>query len=50
MRSGRNENEHGISLPRFVHARPVKFPLRRNQRIDIQLTALNKNADLAGSF
>ena len=35
VRAGGNENEHGISLAGFLHAKPVKFLLRRNQRIDI---------------
>lgn len=35
VRAGGNENEHGISLAGFLHAKPVKFLLRRNQRVDI---------------
>ncbi len=50
MRAGRDENEHGIAFARFVHSEPVKFLLRSNQRIGIQLAALNVNADLAGRF
>jgi hypothetical protein len=50
MRSGRNENEHGIALARFVHAQSMKFFLRSNQWIGTQLAALNINPDLAGGF
>ena len=46
----RHKNQHGISFGRLVHPKPVKLLLRRNQRIAVQLPALNINADLAGSF
>ena len=46
----RHKNEHGIALGRFVHSEPMKFSLRGDKRIDIHLSALNKNANLAGSF
>jgi len=35
VRAGGNENEHGISLPRFVHVQPLEFPPRSNQWIGI---------------
>jgi hypothetical protein len=38
------------TLARFVHTEPMKFPLRRNQRIASRFTALNINADLTGRF
>jgi hypothetical protein len=50
MRSGRDENEHGIALARFVHAESVKFFLRSNQWISTQLAALNINPDLTGGL
>ena len=50
MRSGRDENEHGIALARFMHAKSMKFFLRSNQWIGTQLAALNINPDLTGGF
>jgi hypothetical protein len=50
MRPGRDENEHGIALARFVHAESMKFFLRCNQWIGTQLAALNINPDLTGGF
>ena len=50
MRSGRDENEHGIALARLVHVEPMKFLLRSNQWIGTQLAALNINPDLTGRF
>jgi hypothetical protein len=47
-RARRYENQHRIAFARFVHAEPVKFPLRNNQWIGIQFAALNINANLAG--
>jgi len=44
----RDENEDSVALGRFMHSEPVKFLLRGDQRIDIYLAALNKNANLAG--
>ena len=46
----RDENKYGIAFARFVHTEPMKFPLRRNQRIASRFTALNINADLTGRF
>ena len=50
MRSGRDENEHGIALARFVHAESMEFFLGSNQWIGTQLAALNVNPDLTGGF
>src|SRR4029450_11100116 len=50
MRPGRNENEHGIALACFIHPQSTKFFLRRDQRVCLQLAALDVNANLAGSF
>jgi hypothetical protein len=50
MRSGRDEDEHGIALARFVHAESMKFFLGSNEWIGTQLAALNVNPDLTGSF
>src|SRR2546428_8913445 len=49
-RSRCHKNENRVALGRFVDAEPVKFFLGRDQRIDIQLSTLNINADLARSF
>ena len=50
MRSGRDEDEHGIALARFVHAESMEFFLGSNQWIGTQLAALNVNPDLTGGF
>jgi hypothetical protein len=50
MRAGRDENEHGIALARFVHTESIKFFLRSNQWIDTQLAPLNINPNLTGGF
>src|SRR2546423_10574539 len=50
MRARRDENEDGVSLRQFMQPKAMKSFLRRSQRIDMQLAALNKNADLAGRF
>jgi hypothetical protein len=50
MRPGRNENEHGIALGCFMHPQSMKFFLRRDQWVCVQLAALDVNANLAGSF
>jgi len=50
MRPGRNENEHGIALACFIHPQSMKFFLRRDQWVCVQLAALDVNANLAGSF
>ena len=50
MRPGRNENEHGIALACFMHPQSMKFFLRRDQWVCVQLAALDVNANFAGSF
>jgi hypothetical protein len=50
VRARRDEDENGVSFRRFLHPEPVKSFLRRRQRIDLQLAALNENADLSGCF
>ena len=50
VRPGRNENEHGIALACFIHSQAMKFLLRRDQWVCVQLAALDVNANLAGSF
>ena len=46
----RHKNEHGIALRRFVHSEPMKLFLRSDEWIYIQVSALNENTNLAGSF
>ena len=50
VRTRRDKNQDRISLRRFVHPEPMKFFLRRDQWIDIQFAALNKNANFTGRF
>ena len=50
MCPGRNENEHRIALACFIHLQSMKFFLRRDQWICLQLAALDVNANLTGSF
>jgi len=50
VRARRHENEDSVAFWRFVHAEPIKFLLRGDQRIRVQLSALNVNSNLAGSF
>ncbi len=50
VRARRHENENGISFCGLVHSEPMKLLLRRNQRIEFQFAALNKDADLPGRF
>ena len=35
MNTRRDKNEHRIALARLVHTEPMKFPLRRNERITL---------------
>ena len=49
-RARHHKNEHSIVLPRLVHPEPMKFPLRRNEGIILQLAALDQNADLTGGL
>ena len=50
VRARRHENENGISFCGLVHSEPMKLLLRRNQRIEFQFAALDKDADLPGRF
>lgn len=50
MRSRRDEDQHGIALQGLLHAETMKSSLRGNQRVVLQLTALDKDTDLAGCF
>jgi hypothetical protein len=50
MRAGRNENEYSVALASFMHPQSMKFSLRRDQWVCLQLAALDVNANLAGSF
>ena len=47
VRSRRYENQHRIALTGLVHSKPLKLFLRNDQRVGIQLAALNINADFA---
>src|ERR1700731_4571296 len=46
----RDKNQNRIALRRFVHSASMKLFLRSDEWIDIQLSALNENTNLAGSF
>ena len=46
----RHKNKHSIALVCFMHGEPMKFFLSSGQRIVAQLSSLNINADLPGSF
>jgi hypothetical protein len=46
----RYENQHRIALGGVVHSEALKFLLSNDQRIHIQFSALNKNANLARGF
>ena len=50
VRAGRDENKDCVAVMRLVHPQLVKFSLRRDHRIDIQLSALKIDANLAGGF
>jgi hypothetical protein len=50
VRSWRYENQHRIALAGLVHSETLKLFLCNDQRIDIELSALNINTNLAGSF
>ena len=45
MNTRRDENEHRIMLARLVHPEPMKFPLRLDERIILQLSALDQNTN-----
>jgi len=46
VRARRDKNEDGVAFGHFMHPKPVKFFLCGDERIDIQLAALNENANL----
>jgi hypothetical protein len=50
VRTRRDENENSITFRRFVHSEAMEFFLRGEERIAIQLSALNENANLTGSI
>jgi hypothetical protein len=50
MRPWRHENQHRIALARFAHTELMKLPLRCSDWIGAQFSALNKNANFAGSI
>jgi len=50
VRGRRHENQNSVTFRRFVHPEPVKSLLCRDQRIAIQLSTLDKDADLRGRF
>jgi hypothetical protein len=50
LRAGRHPNENIVLLPVLVHSETAKSFLRRNDRVVRNFAALNKNANLAGSF
>jgi len=50
MRARRDENQHSVPFARLVHSHSVELFLRRDQWIEIQLPALNVNANLTGRF
>src|ERR1700757_173424 len=50
MKTRRDQNEHRIALALFVHTKPMKLRLRRNQRITLQLTALDENPNFTRGF
>ena len=50
VRARRHENQHRITLARFVHIEPMKLPLCRNERITFQFATLDQDANLTGRF
>ena len=49
-RSGRDKNEDAVAFACLVHSKLLEFLLGRNQRIAIQLSTLDIDADLRGRF
>src|SRR5215813_10220181 len=45
-----DKNKHGIVLAGLVHPEPVKIPLRGDERITVQLSTLDQNANFTGGF
>lgn len=50
MNTGRDKNQHRITVARLVHAEPMKLPLRGNEGITLQFPALDQNANLTRCF
>jgi hypothetical protein len=50
VRARRHENQHRITLARFVHIEAMKLPLSRNERITFQFATLDQDANLTGRF
>src|SRR5262249_19685392 len=48
--TGRDENQHRITLAGLVHTESAKLPLRRNEGITLQLATLDQNAKLSRRF
>ncbi len=49
-RPRRDPDKHSVSFARLLHAQAMKFFLRRDQWVCVQLAALDVNANLARSF
>ncbi len=49
-RMRRDKDKHGVPLGGSMHRQPVKFLLRRDQRVAFQLAALSVDADLPERF
>ena len=47
VRSRRYENQHGIAFPSFVHSQSLKLFLPNDQRIGVEFTALDIDANFA---
>jgi hypothetical protein len=50
MGAGRDKNQNGIAIPRFLHAELEESPLCPRQSIILEFAPLNKNPNLAGTF
>ena len=48
MRARRHENQYGVAFVCLVHPKPLEFLLGHSQRISIQLSTLDVDADLRG--
>ena len=46
--AGRDKNQRCVSIARLVHSQLQKFLLRARQRLIIEFTSLNEDADLSG--
>ena len=50
MRAGCDKNEDAVAFACLVHSEPLEFFLCRHERIALQLSTLNIDADLRGGF